>query len=143
MFTTLSNANKETQQGLKHWATYTTNFYVINNQLRATYHLTRHITKKYQYVGLTESAAKQGVLDKIAQYTKTLKGWQFRPEDPQGPFVPVNTSTVVAEVVSQHTGGHMWSVDINVNQIDEKWTTSLPSNIESAFDAIVPSDYDE
>lgn len=146
MFDTLTNANKETQQGMKVWYVYEAKFYVIQHELTAVYHLTRHITKQYQYVGLTEAAAKSGAAAKTTQYTKQTRGWFFSPEDPQGPFIPRDYTRVVAQVASQHTAGHMWSVQINVNQTDELWTTALPSNLKSAFDAVWPitdADYDE
>lgn len=146
MFSSLTDANKETQQGLKVWYVYEAKFYVIQHQLTAVYHLTRHITKQYQYVGLTEAAAKSGAEQKTTQYTKKTRGWLFSPEDPKGPFLPSDYTRVVAQIAAQHTAGCMWSVQISVNQTDELWTTKLPSNLESAFDAVWPisgADYDE
>lgn len=145
MFDTWTDENKETKQGLKVWYSYDTNFWgkVVNDKpSMQSSHIVRHISKQYSYVGLTEEAAKNCVNAKTAQYSKTLKGWYFDGSD--NTFKIRNVLQVVAEIVANHVAGHMWEVQINVNQTDDYWTKGEPpSDLSKLFGAIVPSDYDE
>lgn len=54
---------------------------MIKDHLYSVYRVTRHATKQYSYVGMTESAAKTCVTAKIAQYTKTHRGWKLTYSD--------------------------------------------------------------
>lgn len=72
-----SDNNKQTQTGLQKQYNYEAKFFVIKDNLYSVYRVTRHATKQYSYVGMTEGAAKTCVTAKIAQYTKTHKGWKL------------------------------------------------------------------
>ena len=72
-----SDDNKQTQTGLQKQYNYEAKFFVVKDNLCSVYRVTRHATKQYSYVGMTEGAAKDCVDDKITQYTKTHKGWKL------------------------------------------------------------------
>jgi hypothetical protein len=55
--------------------------------------------------------------------------------------VPENYTACGAQVQAVHDSGDMWHASINVNEQDEVWTLTLPSNLSSLFDET--GDYDE
>jgi hypothetical protein len=61
-----SDDNKQTQTGLQKQYNYEAKFFVVKDNLCSVYRVTRHATKQYNYVGMTESAAKACVSDKVA-----------------------------------------------------------------------------
>lgn len=148
LFTSCTDANKVTHSAKKLWYSYETKFWPgqfdsDGNPLSAT-HITRHITKQYEYVGLTESAAKaqcqpgsQGTSTKLDQYTKITQGWVFNPtnDDGGGIFKPVSTQTLAAEISAQYVAGTMWKLVINVNCVDNVWVEGVPTDLPSAFPA--------
>lgn len=121
---------------------YEAKFFMVNNVIYNVYKVTRHCTKQYAYVGMTESAAKTCASDKTAKYTKTHKGWKLTYNEQQGVgVVAENYTTCGAEVQAVHDMGCMWRTEINVNEQDEVWTLTLPSSLSSLFDET--GDYDE
>lgn len=103
-----------------------------------TYH--RYATKTYRYVGMDERTAQACAAEKLKQYTKVRFFWywdedftiQFSRELKCGATVRV-----------RHNEGHLWSVEINVNEDDvyysPLWIEDIP--MSGIFDN--SGDYDE
>lgn len=137
-----SDDNKQTQTGLQKQYNYEAKFFVVKDTLCSVYRVTRHATKQYSYVGMTESAARNCAAAKTAQYTKTHKGWKLTYSDQGGLNVAAENYTACgAQAQAVHDQGGMWHTQINVNEQDEVWTTTLPAQLSSLFDET--GDYDE
>lgn len=152
LLTTYGDNNKVTEQGLKITYSQNARFTLVKEngeyKLKPIYHFTRYITKRYKYVGMTKDAARTCQDAKVLQYTKEIKGVIFNPDDQEaGPYVPTDIKMLVADIASIHNRGHMYDVEIQVNQVDEVWKkwNQVGSTIEPSkyFDAINESDYDE
>lgn len=152
LLTTYGDENKVTEQSLKITYSYTSRFVLVKEDgaysLKPIYHFTRNITKRYKYVGMTEETAKQCQDAKVLQYTKEIKGVIFNPDDQEaGPYIPTDMKMLVADIASIHNQGHMYDVEIQVNQIDEVWKkwnqVGIKIEPEKYFEAIDESEYDE
>lgn len=139
LLTSYGEANKETLAGLNKVYTYEAKW--IPSFGGMAYHYIRRCTKDYSYVGMDLGTAKACQEAKKQQYTRTIKGWFWEPEqDP--PFAPRNMTTIGAEVTVSNTAGDMWECRIQVNENEDVWSTSLVADIPSLFSE-TGRDYDE
>ena len=139
--TAYSDDVKQTQNALMKQYTYEASFFVYAGVLYSIYHVMRHCTKQYSYVGLTESAAKSCASDKVTKYTRTYTGWKVVFENDAVDIKPQNYTRLAARVQAVHDQGDMWHTDIQVDETEDVWTFTLPANLASLFDET--RDYDE
>lgn len=115
---------------------------ILNGVWHVLFKKTRTITKQYTIVGISTYADAKATADaKTAQYTRTLRGPYISDNGTNLSIDYRNMQFCVAECVPVHTAGCLWQVDINVNEIEERWALDNPSF--SSFPQIIPSEYDE
>lgn len=102
-----------------------------------TYH--RYATKVYRYVGMDERTARACAEEKLKQYTRVRFFWYW-DEDMVIQFS--RELKCGATVSVRHTDGHLWSVEINVNEDDVYYSPLWIDDIAASgfFDS---GDYDE
>lgn len=135
-----SNENKVTDEPLQVRYTASYGGKLSGRKLEGkayTYH--RYATKVYRYVGMDERTARACAEEKLKQYTRVRFFWywdenmeiQFSRELKCGATVRV-----------RHTDGHLWSVEINVNEDDVYYSPLWIDDIAASgfFDS---GDYDE
>lgn len=103
------------------------------------YEYHRYATKVYRYVGMDERTARACAEAKLAQYTRARFFWFWDTD------MTLNFSREIktgATVKARHTEGHLWSVEINVNEDDVYYSPLWIDDIAAAgvFDS---GDYDE
>lgn len=139
--TTYSDSLKQTTNGLQKVYTYEAKYLVYKNTLYNVFHVMRRCTKQYSYVGLTESAAKTCASDKVTKYTRSYVGWILDFQQDQLGIHPQNYTKLCARIQAVHDGGDMWHTDIQVDENEDVWTTTLPGDLASLFNET--RDYDE
>lgn len=97
---------------------------------------TARLTGSYSYVGLTKSAALEGVETLAAAYTKNIDTWAIglKAEPPVLSATPPKPATVKycyvqkssapmsgADVRASQMGGDMWRVDVDVDAYVERY----------------------
>jgi len=143
LLTTWTAANRVVSEALS--TVYSTDI-VGGSANQPEYMLTRHRTKKYEYVGLTESAAVLCAAAMCNQYTRTFKDWSLTNGTPK--FWKLNGNTyqaTVATIAATRDQGPMWRVEITVDET-VKWymNTTPPASYETFFNAKYPGwTYDE
>lgn len=139
--TSYSDDVKQTQNALMKQYTYEASCFVYAGVLYTIYHVMRHCTKQYSYVGLTEGAAKTCASDKVTKYTRSYVGWKVVIENATANIKQYNYTRLAARVQAVHDQGDMWHTDIQVDETEDVWTFTLPANLSSLFDET--RDYDE
>lgn len=87
--------------------------------------ISRHVTKSYAYIGMTEKAARECMMAKIAQYTRRVELSGLA-----GGYKPTGPLECVAEVTMTPQEGDNWQVDVNVDytdSFDPPWPSLGPS----------------
>ncbi len=139
--------NKVTEEGLVVKYTYTSKIVYMGSANGAAlysplYCVTRTATKRYKYVGLSETQAKTLAASKQTQYTRSRPGGFEYGE--QGIEYKTPVQYMGAEVAVQHFEAHLWEVVINVNENEQIWTFNLGSSLESLFSSYISGrNYDE
>lgn len=116
------------------------------SQIHPIMKYTRTRTKTYSFVGLSKTAAKKCVNDKMKQYTRTFYTWT---QQPGGTFIQNKNekgsyTQQVATVQAQNAGGQLWNVSIQINEQAVIYTLGRSLNLEASFDYYVGAwDYDE
>lgn len=132
--------NKVTDTALQIYYKFRTRFVQIDDTLYPQYNITRRAVKKYRYVGMDLTTAKACAAAKRTKYTRYVKGWRWDPEQTPS-WIPQNMSQCQADIAIVHVDGAMWNVEINVDETDDVWRSSLPSDFSSLFS--IDCDYDE
>ena len=134
MLTTLTDYNKVTQQLLMIYYTCVPD--VVNNT--NCFRITRYASKQYSYIGLDMESAEQGALDKVKQYTRFIRRY-----DIQNGQVVWSSGGMLSQAQIQATrdDGGLYSVDIQVNEVDEVLSLTDMPDYSKAFTWIA-SDYD-
>lgn len=96
-----------------------------------------HFAKTYEYVGLTEAAARAGATTVMNAYTMSVAKWGLGIETDttshtaQFLMVSIGSGTACfAEATPMHVAGQMWSLAVRVNASIETYTgkdASAPS----------------
>ena len=109
MFYSWSNANKITTKSLQiqYTGSYTKTY--AGNRV---YEFHRIASKEYQYVGMTEAAAKACQDAKLAQYTRKFVQW-FNQNGNYGKY---REFKCVANVTMNNDEDGLWTVNISVNE---------------------------
>ena len=99
---------------------------------------TRHAVKSYRYVGMTEAVAKSTAAALVAYYRRSAYESEFDTEtgsQTYGSFKTVAAGdTPMAEVAAVHEGtSHMWSVHVNVDELDTRLDLSPERSFASLF----------
>lgn len=103
------------------------------------YEYHRYATKTYRYVGMDERTARACAEAKLAQYTRVRFFWYWET------MTTLNFSRELksgATVKARHTGGHLWSVEIQVNEDDVYYSPLWIDDIAAAG-VFAGGDYDE
>ncbi len=135
MLTTLDSTNKVESTGL---VTTWSERYDDTTQSAPFWEYNRIREKSYSYIGLTKAAAASGTASKTTQYTRTFKRWTWNGS--RYVAQTANTySAVCAKIKPRHTGGRLWSVEIDV---DEEIILYSPTRLSaSARDSLAASVY--
>lgn len=75
----------------------------------------RYTTKRFSFVGLSESAAMSGAAQVITGLTRFFYLWKTND---MGEREKVKALLMPDEVAAIHDGGTMWRVDVNVSEDD-------------------------
>ena len=148
LLTTYDNSiNKETSQALM--ITYTV---TQSTEYAGYWIVTRMATKYYRYIGMTYAAAKFCAEEKVKQYTRDYARvisqpdtGSGKPDTGSGQNIPtvVYTKECKSSIAAQKTSGNMWETVIQVNEYDEKFSSTLVTNPQTLFDVENEREYDE
>lgn len=105
------------------------------------YEYHRYATKVYRYVGMDERTAKACAAAKLKQYTKPRFFWYWEG-DVGGSLNFYREEKAGATVKAKHAGGHLWSVEISVNEDDVYYSPLWIDDIAAAG-VFAGGDYDE
>lgn len=131
MLSTYTSANRVVSVGL---LTQYRRVYDADSYDQPFWQYTRIRTKAYSYVGLSESAAKACAEAMQAYYTRTfpMYEWKFgRWQVKAG----ASYQDCVAEVGYQHDEGHLWHVDVQVNEQAIIYSPDVIADLPAAFTA--------
>lgn len=78
-------------------------------------------TERYSFVGMTESAAAACQAAMVEQYTKS----KLVPTISEGAVVNTAVNQCVADIKAVRTSGHMWQVDVDVNEVSHTFTLNM------------------
>lgn len=136
MFFSWSNNNKITTKSLQ---IQYTGAYTKTYRGYRVYEFHRIATKEYQYVGMTEAAAKACQDAKLAQYTRKFIQWY----NENGYYGKYREFRCVADVTMNSDGDGLWTVSISVNEDQQQYYRALDVNYipYDLFD--LGLDYDE
>ena len=109
MFYSWSNANKITTKALQ---IQYTGQYSKTYRGNRIYEFHRLATKEYQYIGMTEAAAKACQDAKMAQYTRKFVQWYNQ----NGNYGKYRVFKCCANVEMDSDGDGLWKVNISVNE---------------------------
>lgn len=103
------------------WTAITAN---ITETKTEAWEYTRTATASYSYVGLTESAAKTIAANLRKLFTRDYKVSEFCADDTSVYFKTFEDrdggSQLMAQIVAQYESGNMWSVRIDINEMDSR-----------------------
>lgn len=139
--------NKVTEEGLIVKYTYTSKIVYIGEEegtqvYAPLYCVTRTATKRYKYVGLSETQAKALAASKQTQYTRSRPGGFEYGEQSIEYKTPVQY--MGAEIAIRHFAAHLWEVVINVNENEQIWTFTLGTSLAGLFSSYISGrTYDE
>jgi len=130
MLSTYTSANRVVSVGL---LTQYQRVYDADSRERPFWEYTRIRTKAYSYVGLSESAAKTCAEAMLSYYTRTfpMYEWKFGKWQKDG----TTYQECVAEVSYQHEEGHLWRVDVQVNESAVIYSPDVIADLPAAFAA--------
>ena len=143
LFTTYNDENKVTHSGLAirysiepeyksvtlSGETYTTKYYRVS----------RYATKRYSYVGMDYTTARQCAEAKANQYYRNYSIIGMNEFDMQSETV----KQCQADISYSHEAGKMWRCDIAVNEVDYKAAMERPASAAALFTAENNRNYDE
>lgn len=136
MFYSWSNENKITTKSLQiqYTGSYTKTY--AGNRI---YEFHRLASKDYEYVGMTEAAAKACQDAKLNQYTRKFVEWYNQ----NGNMSRIREFKCVADVSMDSDGDGLWTVSISVNEDQRQYFPAVDVNDipYSLFDTTL--DYDE
>ena len=136
MFYSWSNENKITTKSLQiqYTGSYTKTY--AGNRI---YEFHRLASKEYEYVGMTEAAAKACQDAKLNQYTRKFVEWYNQ----NGNMSRIREFKCVADVSMDSDGDGLWTVSISVNEDQRQYFPAVDVNDipYGLFDTTL--DYDE
>ena len=100
--------------------------------------VTRYASKRYSYVGMNKDAAKDCRAAMVAKYTRI----RFGIGGTDGTGV-ARSLVCMADIEMSNTGADAYSVSVNVNETDARWSGSIPADPASLFEVENARDYDE
>lgn len=138
LITTYDDTNKVTDRGLA--IRYSSE--LVQNDDISYYQLTRYCTKSYSYVGMDYQTAVECASVKRAQYTRDYARISTSSLSSTLPTI-IYIKECPVDIAPQHTAGDMWQVDIQVNELDIRYSETNPESIEAEFTAENARNYDE
>jgi len=126
MLSTLTDYNKVTQQLLM--VNYTCVPDVVNDT--NCFRITRYASKQYSYIGLDIASAEQGAQDKVKQYTRFIRRYDI--QNGQVVWSPAGMLSQ-AQIQATRDDGGLYTVDIQVNEVDEVLSLSDMNDYSQAF----------
>lgn len=134
LLTTLTDTNKYTSDELAIRYDTTVEKATVDEQEVTYYTVTRTATKRYEYRGLTLSAATSGAATKLAMYTRRYSSVLNR--------ATVSLMKCTSDIAAVHESGNAWKVQISVNETDVKITTTEPTSPAALFASENARNYD-
>ena len=124
------------------WTAITAN---ITETKTEAWEYSRTATASYSYVGLTEDAAKGIASNLRALYSRSFKVSEFCADDSSVYFRLFQDrdagTQLMAQIVAQYDSGNMWSVRVDVNEMDTRLRFEAVSPV-SLFSVENTRDYD-
>lgn len=146
LLTTYSDANKVEESTLsigytrcKIYGSWSSTSLSATTTHTQAWEYTRRASQSYRYVGMTKSAAETCAAAMVTKYTRStmVSEWDTTEGSATfGQFKAVAGGDIpMADVTTQHNGGGMWSVVVNLHEEDSRTSLSASESFSSLFSA--------